>query len=124
MKALGLVVSEKKIFSCFSHCKSMGANDPWGGAIFVPRGMVGRIYKEDHYTLLHTKYESSGPCGFGEEDFYVFFHDAPRGGARMDPRGTVGRIYKEDHYTLLHTKYEASGPCGYGEEDFFMFFPL
>ena len=37
-----------------------------------PRGMVGRIYKEDHYTLLHTKYESSGPCGFGEEDFYVF----------------------------------------------------
>ena len=38
-----------------------------------PRGMVGRIYKEDHYTLLHTIYESSGPCGFGEEDiFYVF----------------------------------------------------
>ena len=38
-----------------------------------PRGMVGRIYKEDHYTLLHTKYESSGPCGFAEEDFFMFF---------------------------------------------------
>ena len=25
MKALGLVVAEKKIFICFSHCKSMGA---------------------------------------------------------------------------------------------------
>ena len=25
-----------------------------------PRGTVGRIYKEDHYILLHTKYESSG----------------------------------------------------------------
>ena len=25
MKALGLVVSEKKIFICFSDCKSMGA---------------------------------------------------------------------------------------------------
>ena len=25
MKALGLVVSEKKNFICFSHCKSMGA---------------------------------------------------------------------------------------------------
>ena len=36
-----------------------------------PRGTVGRIYKEDHYTLLHTKYESSGPCGFGGEDFFV-----------------------------------------------------
>ena len=70
MKALGHVVSEKK---CFSHCKSMGANDPRGGAIFVPRGMIGRIYKKDHYTLLHTKYEGSGPCGFGEEDFCMFF---------------------------------------------------
>ena len=30
----------------------MGTNDPQGGAIFDPRGMVGRIYKEDHYTLL------------------------------------------------------------------------
>ena len=35
-----------------------------------PRGTVGRIYKEDHYSLLHTKYESSGPCGFGEEDCF------------------------------------------------------
>ena len=48
MKALGLVFSETKIFLCFSHCKSMGANDPRGGAIFDPRGMIGRIYIEDH----------------------------------------------------------------------------
>ena len=88
-----------------------------------PRGTVGRINIEDHYTLLHTKYESSGPCGFGEEDFFIFSHcmsmeaDDPRGGAIFDPR--VGRIHKEDHYTLLHTKYERSGPCGFGEEDFF-----
>ena len=38
-----------------------------------PRGTVGRILKEDHYTLLHTKYESSGPCGFVEEFFFMFF---------------------------------------------------
>ena len=38
-----------------------------------PRGTVGRIYKEDHYTLLHTKYGSSGLCGFGEEDFFYVF---------------------------------------------------
>ena len=37
-----------------------------------PRDTVGRIYKEDHYTLLHTKYASFGPCGF-EEDFLKFF---------------------------------------------------
>ena len=66
MKALGLVVLEKKIFYVFP-------NDPWGGARMDPRGTVGRTYKEDHYTLLHTKYESSGPYGFGEEDFLKFF---------------------------------------------------
>ena len=38
MKALGLVVSEKKIFLCFSHCKSMGANDPPGRGHFGPQG--------------------------------------------------------------------------------------
>ena len=43
-----------------------------------PRGTAGRIYKEDHYTLLHTKYENSGPCGF-REDFFIFFsYDASR----------------------------------------------
>ena len=94
-----------------------------------PRGTVGRIYKEDNYTLLHTKYENSGPCGFGEEDFFLCFShcksmgaNEPRGGAIFDPRGMIGRIYIEDHYTLLHTKYESFGPCGF-EEDFFMFFP-
>ena len=37
------------------------------------RGTVGRIYKEDHYTLLLTKYESSRPCGFEEEDIFLCF---------------------------------------------------
>ena len=56
-----------------------------------PRGTVGRIYIEDHYTLLQTKYESSGPCGFREEYIYVLpmTPPPPQGGARMDPRGTV-----------------------------------
>ena len=44
---------------------------PQGGACMDPRGTVGRIYKEDHFSLLQTKYESSGPCGFGE-DFFMF----------------------------------------------------
>ena len=102
---------------------------PPGRGLYEPQGHVGRIYKEDHYTLLHTKYESFGPCGFGEEDFLCFSHcksmedNDLRGGAIFDPRGMVGRIYKEDHYILLHTKYESSGPCGFREEDFFMFFP-
>ena len=85
------------------------------------RGTVGRIYKDKHYILLQTKYESSGPCGFGEEDFFYVLPMTPRSGARMNPRGMVGRIYKGDHYTLVLTKYESSGPCGFGEEDFLCF---
>ena len=92
MKALGLVVSEKKMFF-LRHLR--------GGARMDPSGTVGRIYKEDHYTLLHTKYESSGPCGFGEEDFLKFFPWHLHGGARMDPSSTVGRIYKEEHYNYI-----------------------
>ena len=37
-----------------------------------PRGTVGRIYKEDPYIMLHTKYTSSGHSGFGEEDYFMF----------------------------------------------------
>ena len=57
-----------------------------------PRGTVGRIYKEEYYTLLHTKYEISGPCGFGEEDFFYVFPVVrlwelltPRGEAILTP---------------------------------------
>ena len=67
MKALGLVVSDKKIFFVFPMT-------PLGRGRMDPRSTGGRIYmyKEEHYTLLHTNYESSGPCGF-KEDFFKFF---------------------------------------------------
>ena len=63
MKALGLVVSEKKIFFYIF------TMTPRGGVCIDARVTVFRIYNKDHYILLHTKYESSGPCGFGEDDF-------------------------------------------------------
>ena len=52
-----------------------------------PRSTVGRIYKEEHYTLLQTKYESSGPCGFGEEDFFYVFSMTPPGRGPCGPQG-------------------------------------
>ena len=79
------------------------------------RGTVGRIYKEDHYILLQIKYESSGPCGFGEEEFFFLFYQLP-------PPPGAGPVWTPwDHYALLLTKYESSGPCGFGEEDFLCF---
>ena len=71
-----------------------------------PRGTVGRIYKEDHYTLLHTKYESSGPCGFREEeDFLCFSHcksmgdNDPRGRAILTPGARLAGVIKR---TTIH----------------------
>ena len=60
--------------------------------------MVGRIYKEDHNTLLHTKYESSGPCGFGE-DFLCFSHDAPGSGPVWAPGAQLAGFIKR---TSIH----------------------
>ena len=77
--------------------------NPRGVAKFDPRGMNGTIYVEDHYPLLHTKYQSCGPSGFREEDFFSFSNCKsmetidPRGVAKFDPRGMAGTIYVEDH---------------------------
>ena len=65
MNALGLVVSQKRIF-CFSH-EAPGA---WPVRTSGAR-LAG--FTEDHYTLLHTNSESSRPCGFGEDFFFIFF---------------------------------------------------
>ena len=57
----------------FSHCKVMEANDPRGGGIFDPRGIIGRIYVRLHIAMLHAKCRSFGSCGFREEDFFMYF---------------------------------------------------
>ena len=59
---------------------------PGAGPFFDPRGMIGRIYIEDHQTLLHTKYESFGPCGFWRRFFYVF-PMTPPGRGPYGPQG-------------------------------------
>ena len=43
IKALDLMVSEKKIFFTFSDCKSTEDDDPRGVANLEPRTMIGRI---------------------------------------------------------------------------------
>ena len=102
----------------------MGANDPWGGAIFDPRGMVGRIYKEGHYILLHTKYESSGSCGFGEEVFFLCFsHDAPGAGPVWTPGARLAGYIKR---TTIHCYIQNMKALGLValEENIFYVFPI
>ena len=79
--------------------------NPRGVAKLDPRAMIGTIYNGDYQTLLHTKYCSSGPCGFREEDCFSFSYCKsmetihPRGVAKFDPRGMAGTIYVE---TISH----------------------
>ena len=42
--------------------RSGSYNDPQGGAIFDPRGKIGRIYVELHMTMLYIKYTSFVSC--------------------------------------------------------------
>ena len=81
----------------------MGDDDPRGLANLDPRGIIGRIYVGYHLLLLHTKYKSSWPHGFMEEDFFTFSYckstgdDDPQGVANLDPRSMIGRIYVGYH---------------------------
>ena len=63
----------------------MGANDPRGGAIFDPRGMIGRIYKEYHYTQNMT---ALGPV-VSEKKIFFFnvFRMTPPGPGPYGPQG-------------------------------------
>ena len=54
---------------------------PLGRGPYGPQGHGWQVYKEDHYILLQTKYESSRPCDFREEDFLKFFPCPPPPGA-------------------------------------------
>ena len=89
-----------------------------------PRGTVGRIYKEDHYTLLHTKYESSRPCDFGEEDFS---HDPPpphsnRAGPVWTPGAQLAGFIKRNTIYCYKQNMKALGLV-VSEKIFFMFYP-
>ena len=74
IQALCHAVAEKKIFSCISIIhKSMVDNDmPGAWPVWIPGAQLAGFIKRTtiHCYTLHTKYESSGPCGFG--DFFVF----------------------------------------------------
>ena len=78
MKALGLLVSEKSFYG-FLIVSLWELMTPGAGPFLTPRGMVGRINKEDPYTLLHTNMKALGIAA-SEKIVLCFSHKAP--GAR------------------------------------------
>ena len=90
-----------------------------------PKGKVGRIYIEDNYTLLHTKYESSGPCGFGEDDFfYVFPMTPPGAGPVWTPGAPLAGFIKRTTIHCYIQNMKALSLVISEKKIFFMFFPL
>ena len=87
----------------------------------APRGMVGRIYKEDHYTLLHTKYERSGPCGFGEDFFFMFFHDAPVACPVWTPGAWLAGFIKRTTIHCYKQNMKALGLVVSEQKNFYVF---
>ena len=93
-----------------------------------PRGTVSKIYKEDYYTLLHTKYESSRPCGF--EDFFLMFSHCkymgvnyPRDRAIFDPRGMIGKTLIKRTTTQYYIHNMKALGLVVSEKILFLFFP-
>ena len=62
-----------------------------------PSGLSGTINVGDHYTLLRTKYISSGPDGFREGDFLSFSHYKSLGANEHGawPSGTQGLDWQD-----------------------------
>ena len=117
-----------KIFFMFLLYKPMYNMWPpvWGH--FGPRGMIWTNLVEDHYMMLHIKYQCSRPCGFRQEDFFHAFHHIslcktcdPQGGAIFGLRGMIWTSLVEVNHVMLHTKYQDSRPYGFRQEELFMF---
>ena len=69
MKALRLSVSEKKNFEDGPLCSYVTTCDPRSGASFNPWGIIWTNLVEVHEEMLKTKYQSSTPSSFREEQF-------------------------------------------------------
>ena len=107
IKALGFVVSEKKIFTCFPYIKLYKTCDPRGGTIFDPRDIIWNKLVEVYLVMLNTKYQGSRLCGFRQEDFFTFPYISicktcdPLGGAISSPRAIIWK-------NLVDSKYQIS----------------
>ena len=90
-----------------------------------PRDKAGRIYKEDRYTLLHTKYISFGPCGFEEEGFFFlsFSHDALGAGPVWTPGARLAGFIKRTTIHCYTQNMKALGPV-VSEKKIFYVFPI
>ena len=64
----------REIFFIYFHYKSMVDNDmPGAWPVWTPGAPLAAFIKERIIHWSTQQYESSGPYGFGEEDFFMLF---------------------------------------------------
>ena len=94
MKVLCLVVL---VFSCFPHCKSMGANDPRGGAILTPGAWLAGLIKR---TTTHSYMQNMKALGLVVSGIFLCFsHDPPGAGLVWIPGARLAGFLKR---TTIH----------------------
>ena len=69
MKALALMVWDKKIFKSFLLYLYAKSENAQHRANFYFRAIIWSVLVEGHQMMLQPKYESSSPYGLGQEDF-------------------------------------------------------
>ena len=79
--------------------------------------------------ILYTKYQSSRPCGFRQENFFMLLplkayvkHVTPGARAIFGNRAIILTNLVEVHKVMLHTKYQNSKPYGFRQD--FLYFSL
>ena len=101
-----------------------GQRPSWTLGPFIRKNLV-----EDYQAMLHTKFQTSGPCGSEEEGFWIDYNAflwfkprTPWHRAIWDPGILVWTNLVKDHQAMLHTKFQAPEPSSSGEEDFEVYF--
>ena len=92
MKALGLVVSEKKIFLCFTH------DPPEAGPVWTPGASLAGFIKR---TTIHCYTQNMKALGLvvSEKIFLCFSHDTPGVGPIWTPGARLAGFIKR---TTIH----------------------
>ena len=108
----------------FSHSKSIGANDPRGGAIFDPRDKVGKIYKR---TTIHCYIQNMKALGLVVSEkkiVFMFFSMTPPGvGLVWTPGSRLAGFIKRTTINCYTENMKALGLV-VSEKIFFYVFPI
>ena len=101
MKALGHMVSEKKIFLCFSH------DDPGAGPVWTPGARLAEfIAGFIKRTTIHCYTQNMKSLGFVVSEkkiFKVFSYDAPGAGPVRTPEAQLAGFIKR---TTIHDNHQ------------------